>query len=108
MVIKLKDSTPPKVRARGMHLGMHMIEARPKVFAIDKKQDAALLESKQFGHYMEIVKVKNLKDLEVGDYTDGKVTTKESKAALAPDSVVEPEAEVEPEVEPEDNEGDAE
>jgi len=74
VVLKIKDSIAAKIRKRGMHLGMNKIEMRPKVFEYEETEfkKGGFLKSIQFNHYMEIIKVKNIEDLEVGAYTDGK------------------------------------
>jgi len=78
VVLKLKEKVPVKVRSNGMHLGMCIIEMRPRVFEYDEKEfkKGGLLKSKQFDHYMEVVEVRDLDKLKIGAYTDGKKVKK--------------------------------
>lgn len=78
LIIKLKDKSPPKVRSVGMNLGVHRIEARPKVIEL-KESEMHLLDTTQFEHYMELVK-QPVGEFEVGAYTDGLKTADEVRA----------------------------
>jgi len=75
IVLKIKNGIAGKIRTRGMLMGSNHIELRPRVFEFDKKELDAERKTKKFDHYMEIVEVKGLDKLKVGEYVDGKKGT---------------------------------